>query len=65
MATDLKKDPFGNLDPALAKLVREVQSNTEAELRELNKLPKKYTQKTGMIDPDLDLGPTPYEPKAS
>jgi hypothetical protein len=58
-----EKNDFGGVDPSLADLVREVQANTEAELRELRMLPSKFTRKTGMIDPDLDISPLRYEPK--
>lgn len=63
VVTDEKKDPLSDIDPDFARLVREVQANTEAELRELSKKPAKYTRETGMIDPDLDISATPYEPE--
>lgn len=52
-----------SLDPALAKLVQQVQSNTEKELSDLRQLPPKFTRATGMVDPDLDLSPIRYEPE--
>lgn len=63
MADPSQKNLFGGVDPDFAKLVRAVQSNTEAELRELRLLPARYTVATGMIDPDLDVSPLRYEPE--
>lgn len=60
---DNQKNALDVLDAATAQLVRAVQSNTEAEIRELNSLPSRYTRETGMTEPDLDISPTPYEPR--
>lgn len=60
-----KKNPLDAVDAATAKLIRAVQANTEAEVRELNQLPAKYTRATGMEDPELDVSPLKYDPTSS
>lgn len=55
-------DPKPIFPPSLVKLWKDIQANTEAELKELGDAPAKHTRSTGMTEPDLDIGPTPYDP---
>ena len=60
---DVKK-PAAKIDfpPGVVKLWKQVQTNTEAELKDLGSAEAKHTRKTGMEEPDLDVGTTPYDP---
>lgn len=61
MADKTNKTP-PSFPPSVVKLWNAVQTNTEVELKELGDAQAKYTRKTGMTEPDLDIGPTPYDP---
>lgn len=42
---------------ALQNLWRQILINTNAELEEEARMPALYTRETGMVEPDMDLGP--------
>ena len=58
------KKPSAPVDfpPSVVKLWKQVQTNTEAELKDLGSSEAKFTRKTGMEEPDLDVGTTSYDP---
>lgn len=61
--TDGKKPaPKVDFPPSVVKLWKQVQTNTEAELKDLGSSEPKFTRKTGMEEPDLDVGTTAYDP---
>jgi hypothetical protein len=64
MAND-KNKTSPSFPPSVLKLWDAVKTNTEVELKELGDAQAKYTRKTGMIEPDLDIGPTPYDPSST
>lgn len=56
-----KPAPKVDFPPSVVKLWQQVQTNTEAELKDLGSAEAKYTRKTGMVEPDLDVGTVPYD----
>lgn len=56
-------DEFPSDFPAdLVKMWKEIKKNLEAEAEDLASAPAKFTRKTGMVDPDLDIGPKSAAP---
>jgi hypothetical protein len=60
--SDGKKPASVDFPHSVVKLWKQVQTNTEAELKDLDSADAKHTRKTGMDEPNLDLGDTPYDP---
>ena len=62
MANEKKPTTKVDFPPSVVKLWQQVQTNTEAELKDLGSSEAKFTRKTGMEDPDLNVGTTEYDP---
>jgi peroxiredoxin len=61
MPDEKKPAPKVDFPLSVMKLWKQVQTNTESELKDLASAEAKFTRKTGMDDPDLDVGTTPYD----
>lgn len=55
--------PHGTVDDETMDAVLSVVRSVDAEQAEHDKLPPKFTRQTGMIWPETDLSPEPYEHK--